>query len=329
MNKTLAALLLGLLLSATTLHAQQNAQNVNGLEVIQLRPNVYMIAGAGANIVVHLGWMGAIVIDTGSAGMSDNVLAAIKSFTDKPIRYIIDTSADLDHVGGNEVLAQAGRSFLSTNTFGQVSNLRANAGMATVMAHENVLNRMSAPSGQAAAFPASAWPTDTYTGGRIKSFYLNNDGMQLIHAPAAHSDADSIVLFRRADVLIAGDVFDLRHFPVIDTAKGGTINGELDALNRIIDLTIPAHPMIWHEDRTLIVPGHGRICDQADLVEYRDMLTIIRDVVQSMIKKGMTLEQVKNADPTKGYRKEYGSDTGPWTTDMFVTAVYQSLTEKP
>jgi cyclase len=153
--------------------------------------------------------------------------------------------------------------------------------------------------------------------------------VQLIHVPSAHSDADSIVLFRRADVLVAGDVFDLRHFPIIDTAKGGTINGELAALNRMIDLTIPAHPLIWHEDRTLIIPGHGRVCDQADLVEYRDMLTIIRDVIQDMIKRGMTLDQVKKANPTKGYRKEYGSDTGPWTTDMFVTAVYESLTAKP
>jgi cyclase len=326
LNKSLAVVILGLLVFATNLHAQQN---VNGLEIIQVRPNVYMIAGAGGNIVVHLGWMGAIVVDTGSAEMSDKVLAAIKRITDKPIRYIIDTTADGDHVGGNEAFAKAGRSFLSSNTFGGVSSLRANAGMATVMAHENVLNRMSAPSGKVAPFPSSAWPTDTYTGNRIKSFYLNNDGVQLIHPPAAHSDADTIVLFRRADVLVAGDVFDLRHFPIIDTANGGTINGELAALNHIIDLTIPAHPLIWHEDRTLIVPGHGRVCDQADLVEYRDMLTIIRDVVQDMIKKGMTLDQVKKANPTKGYRKEYGSDTGPWTTDMFVTAVYESLTAKP
>ncbi len=308
------------------LHAQQTA---NDLEIIQVRPNVYMIAGAGGNIVVHLGWMGAIVIDTGSPQMSDKVQAAIKRITDKPIRYIIDTGPDVDHVGGNEALAKAGRSFLSSNTFGGVSSLRSNAGMATVMAHENVLSRMSAPTGQVSPFPSTAWPTDTYTGGRIRSYYMNGDGMQLIHVPSAHSDADTMVLFRRADVLVAGDVLDFRHFPVIDPEKGGGINGEIAALNRIIDLSIPAAPLIWHEDRTLIVPGHGRICDQADLVEYRDMVTIIRDVIQDMIKKGMTLDQIKKANPTKGYRKQYGSETGPWTTDMFVTAVYESLTAKP
>jgi glyoxylase-like metal-dependent hydrolase (beta-lactamase superfamily II) len=151
----------------------------------------------------------------------------------------------------------------------------------------------------------------------------------MFHAAAAHSDGDAIVLFRRADVLIAGDVLDLRHFPVIDTENGGSINGEIAALNRLIDLSVPPAPLVWHEDRTLIVPGHGRICDQADLVEYRDMVTIIRDVIQDMVKRGMTLEQVKDANPTKGYRKQYGSDTGVWTTDMFVTSVYKSLTATP
>ncbi|OFV91476.1 MAG: hypothetical protein A3G76_15490 [Acidobacteria bacterium RIFCSPLOWO2_12_FULL_65_11] len=312
-------------------HAQQRQQD-GGVEVIQVRPNVYMIATGGSNIVVHLGWMGAVVVDTSVAQMSDKVLAAIKRITDKRIRFIINTNADVDHVGGNEALSRAGRILLRYDGSGSGfsgSDFQTNFGAAGIMAHENVLRRMSAPSGQQSPFPSPAWPTETYTGARIRSLYLNSDGIQMIHQPAAHSDADSVVFFRRADVIVAGDILDLRHFPVVDLERGGTINGEIAALNRLIDLSVPPAPLVWHEDRTLIIPGHGRICDQADVVEYRDMVTIIRDVIQDMIKKGMTLEQIKRANPTNGYRKQYGSDTGPWTTDMFVTAVYRSLTAKP
>lgn len=310
------------------------AQQQGGdLEVVQVRPNVYMVAGGGSNILVHLGWMGAVVVDTGSTEMSDKVLAAIKRITDKRIRFIINTTADADHVGGNEALSKAGQTLLryDRNTIGvgfSGSDFQTNFGAAGIMAHENVLQRMSAPTGKASPFPSSAWPTEAYTGARNRSLYLNGDGVQMIYQPAAHSDADSFVFFRRADVIVAGDILDLRHFPVIDVDKGGTINGEIAALTRLIELSVPPAPLVWHEDRTLIVPGHGRICDQADVVEYRDMLTIIRDRVQDMVKKGMTLEQVKQANPTNGYNRQYGSDTGPWTTDMFVTAVYQSLTAK-
>jgi cyclase len=235
-------------------------------------------------------------------------------------------------VGGNDALARAGRTLLlyNPNANGFAGNdFQTNSGAAGIMAHENVLRRMSAPNQRGAAFPGGGWPTETYTGARIRSLYLNNDGIQMMHQPAAHSDADSIVFFRRADVIVTGDILDLRHFPIIDRENGGTINGEIAALNRVIDLSVPPAPLVWHEDRTLIIPGHGRLCDQADVVEYRDMVTVIRDRIQDMIKRGMTLEQIRTADPTKGYRKQYGADSGPWTTDMFVTAVHASLTAKP
>ena len=158
--------------------------------------------------------------------------------------------------------------------------------------------------------------------------YLNGEGIQVLHVPDAHTDGDSIVFFRRGDVIVAGDIYDTTRFPVIDLEKGGSIQGEIAALNRLLDITIPPVPFPWHEDRTLLIPGHGRICDDSDLVEYRDMVTIIRDNVQDLIKNGMTLEQVKKGDPAKAYRRRYGSDTGPWTTDMFVEAIYKSLTER-
>lgn len=310
---------------AVETHAQEGQQG-GDVATIKVRPNVYLIAGAGANIVVHLGWMGAVVVDTGSADMSDKVLAAIQRITDTRIRFIFNTSADGDHVGGNAALARAGRTLLLFNDAAggfAGSAFQTNSGAAGVMAHENVLNRMSKSTA-----PGGGWPTETYTGARVRSLYLNGDGVQMIYRPAAHSDADSIVFFRRADVIVAGDILDLRHFPIIDRAKGGSINGEIAALNHLIELSVPPAPLVWHEDRTLIVPGHGRVCDQADVVEYRDMVTVIRDRIQDLITKGLTLEQVKKADPTKGYRRQYGADTGPWTTDRFVTAVYESLAAK-
>ncbi len=158
--------------------------------------------------------------------------------------------------------------------------------------------------------------------------YLNGEGIQVLHVPAAHTDGDSIVFFRRNDVIVTGDIYDTTRFPVIDIKRGGSIQGEIAALNRLLDLTIPALPLPWEEDRTLLIPGHGRICDDSDLVEYRDMVTIIRDNVQDLISSGMTFEQIKKTDPAKAYRGRYGSDAGPWTTDMFIDAIYKSLTER-
>ena len=290
------------------------------LETVQIRSNVFVIFGAGGNVTVHLGAEGAILVDSGSATMADKVLAAVKAITRQPICLIINTGADADHVGGNEALASTGVS-LSPTAF--------NAGIrqAAVLAHENVLLRMIAPTGQAPLFPLGMWPTETYTS-QVKSMYLNDDGIQVIRQPAAHSDGDSVVFFRRADVIATGDILDLRQFPVIDAAKGGSIQGEIDALNRLLELAIPAMPLIYKEGRTYLVPGHGRIADHAELVEYRDMVTVIRDVIQHMIDKGMTLEQIKAANPTQGYRGRYGSDTGEWTTAMFVEAVFKDLSQR-
>ncbi len=310
------AVVLGASQSPHGLGAQRPAA-VAALETIQLRPNVYVIFGAGGNVVMHLGAEGVILVDSGSAAMADQVLAAVRRITADPIRLIINTSADADHVGGNERIAAEGVN-INPNAF------NAGTEAAAVLAHENVLNRVSAPTGQQSPFPVGTWPTETYIS-KIKSMYLNGDGIQVIHQPAAHSDGDSIVFFRRVDVIATGDIIDLRHFPVIDAAIGGSIQGELAALNGLLDLAIPAMPLVYKEPRTHLVPGHGRIADHAELVEYRDMVTVIRDVIQNMIDKGMTLDQIKAANPTQGYRARYGSDTGPWTTAMFVEAVYNGL----
>jgi len=299
------------------------------LEVIQVRPNVYMIAGAGGNIAVQVGPIGTIVVNTGTEAMSDKVLAAIGKLTPLPIRYIINTSADADFVGGNARLSKAGQTVLGglAGNPGVSEDVITNGGAASVLAHESVLTRMSAPTGSKAPFPDSLWPTKTYSG-RGYSMYLNGEGVQVLYQPAAHTDGDSIVFFRRSDVIVTGDIWDTTRFPVIDLARGGSIQGEIAALNRLLDLTIPPVPLPWEEDRTLLISGHGRICDDSDLVEYHDMVAIIRDNIQELINRGMTLEQIKQANPTRAYRARYGSDTGPWTTDMFVEAVYKSLTAR-
>ncbi|MGH9592489.1 MAG: MBL fold metallo-hydrolase [Bryobacteraceae bacterium] len=281
------------------------------IHVLPVQGNVYMLSGAGGNMAVQVGKDGVLLVDSKLAAQAGKTEEAIRQLSDKPVRYIVNTSADADHTGGNEALSKAGR----TITGGNVASFAAGFG-ATMVAHENVTTRMSE-----AGAPADAWPMDTYfTEG--KDLYLNGEAVQVIHQPAAHSDGDSLVFFRKSDVVSTGEIFVPDRYPVIDVAKGGTINGVVDALNRIIDITVPADKQ---EGGTMVIPGHGRLCDEADVVEYRDMMTIIRDRIQDSVRRGLTLEQVKAARPTRDFDPLYGADSGPWTTDMFVEAAYRSL----
>ena len=296
-----------------------------GLDVVQLRSNFYVIGGAGGNIVVQTGPDGVILVDSGSTAMADDVLATIRRLTPLPIRYIINTSMDPDHVGGNDKLARAGLSILPGAVAagaGLNDDLVSNSGRASVLAHENVLTRMTASGPQ--AVPTALWPTKTFAY-RMYSMYLNGEGIQVIHMPAAHTDGDTIVFFRRGDVIATGDIIDTTRWPVIDIKRGGTVQGEIDALNRLMDLSIHNLPIQWHPDRTFLVPGHGFVYDKLDLLEYRDAVTVVRDRVLDLINQGMSLAQVKAANPTLGYRSQYGADSGPWTTDMFVEVIYNEL----
>jgi len=302
------------------------------VDVVQVRPDFYMIAGAGGNIAMQVGPAGIILVDTGLAQMSDKVLMAVQRLARGRIRYIINTSSDADHVGGNERLSRAGQTILGNpGSSGVSEDVYTNGSAASVLAHENVLARMSAttstPPGQQSLFPFALWPTKTYTG-KGYPMYLNGDGIQVLHVPAAHSDGDSIVFFRRADVIVTGDTLDTTRFPVIDVTKGGSIQGEIDALNRLVEMTVPPFPLAFREDRTYLIPGHGFVCDFADLVEYRSMVTIVRDRIRDMVDKAMTLEQVKAAEPTLGFTRRYGANAGSWTTNMFIEAVYKGLTAR-
>jgi glyoxylase-like metal-dependent hydrolase (beta-lactamase superfamily II) len=289
------------------------------LEVLQLRPNFYMIAGAGGNIGFQVGVDGVVVVDSASASNADAVVAAIKKVTTQPIRYVINTSADPDHVGGNAAVAKSGRTLFTQNA-------DFLGGGASILSVEQVLTRMSGSSGKTSPFPAGAWPSETFNQPR-KYIYLNGEGIEILHQPAAHTDGDAIVFFRRSDVVMAGDTFDTTRFPVIDVAKGGSIQGEIAALQKLVDTAIPSVPIVSREEGTLVIPGHGRICDQVDVVEYRDMVTIIRDRIRDLMKQGLTLEQVKAASPARGYTRRYGSDSGSWTTNDFIEAVYRSMSE--
>jgi cyclase len=298
------------------------------IAVFQVRPNFFMISGAGANIGVQVGPDGAVVVDSGTEETSAAVLAEIRKLSDLPIRYLINTSADADSVGGNATLARSGQSIFSGVSGPRSEFVKAmTGGLASILAHENVLTRMSAPTGKASPFPSDAWPSEAFATNR-RYLYLNHEGIEALHQPAAHSDGDCFVFFRSSDVVMAGNILDTTRLPVIDVEKGGGIQGEIDALNKLIELAIPSIPFIFLEGGTLVIPGHGRIYDQADIVEYRDMIVILRDVIQDMMKRGMTLAQIQSANPVLPYEKQYGAKSGPWTTNDFVEAVYKSLAAK-
>ncbi|HLK51427.1 MAG TPA: MBL fold metallo-hydrolase [Bryobacteraceae bacterium] len=295
--------------------------NSGELVTLKVQGNVYVISGAGGNIAVQTGDQGVLVVDTGLAAMSDKVVAAIRKLSDKPIQYIINTHVHPDHTGGNVAVRKAGLTYVGANVTGNLTDAGVGA---QIWAQDNVLKRMSAPTGQQAPTPFDAWPTETYLTGR-KQLFFNGEPIEIVYQPAAHTDGDSLVIFRRSDVVVAGDIFVTTTYPFIDVDRGGSIQGEVDALNNIMDIAIPG---LQDEGGTYIIPGHGHICDQPDLLEYRDMVTIIRDRIQAAIKKGMTLEQVKAAGLTKDYDGRYGAKTGFGTADMFVEAIYKTLTRK-
>jgi cyclase len=318
-----AALALGVFGAAKLAPAQFGDFAPEGqVHVLHVQGNVYMLVGAGANITVQAGDDGVLIVDTGTAAMSQQVLAAVRSISDKPIRYIINTCADPDHVGGNEVIAKAGSTIAGGNVVGDIG---ASAGdQAAVIAYDAVLDRMSAPTGKKAPTPQGAWPTDTFTTAE-KKLYFNGEPIEIIHIPDAHTDGDSIVFFHKSDVVTAGDIFVTTSYPVVELDEGGTINGLIDGLNRLVQITTP---IAMQEGGTMVISGHGRVGDQADVKFYQEAITIIRDRVQDAIKRGLTLQQVETANLTLDYDPRYGAVEGPWTTKMFVDAVYRSLSEK-
>jgi len=285
------------------------------VHVLRVRDNVYMLVGDGGNIVVQVGAEGPFVVDTGTGRLADKTIAAIARLSSRPIQFIANTSFHADRTGGNLKLRTSGADPSVRGTFFSLQFPGAGIG-ATIMSHQNVANRMN--NAKAAS---DAVPTDTYLEERRRTFH-NGDAIELFWAPNAVTDGDSLVHFRRADVIVAGNVFTTTRFPFIDVANGGTVDGEIRALNDILAKTVYEHQ---GQGGTLVVPGHGYLSDEHEVVEYRDMVVIVRDRIRALVRTGATLEQVKAARPTADYDTRYGALTGPWTTEMFVEAVYRTL----
>jgi glyoxylase-like metal-dependent hydrolase (beta-lactamase superfamily II) len=294
------------------------------LTVIPVQGRIHLIGGAGSNIAVQTSDEGTLIVDTGDAAAADKVIAAVGTLQVRPVRWIINTTADLDHTGGNGKIAKFGSNNLAGAAAPGAGNIEFNGSGAGIIAFQRVLDRMSAPTGQRAARDIDAWPTDTFLTAR-KNFWYGGEPIEMWHRPAAHGDADVIVFFRKSDVIVAGDVIAVDRYPYIDAQNGGSIDGIIDALNWIVATAVPEYNQ---QGGTRIIPGHGRVLNQSDVVEYRDMATIVRDRIAALAGKGNTLAQIKSMHPTLDYDGNYGSTTGPWTTEMFIDEVYREVTAR-
>jgi cyclase len=288
------------------------AQPQPGVEVLHVQGNIYLFASDAGNITVQVGDHrdndGVLMVDTGSAQLAGAILAELRKLTVKQLKYVVNTSADLDHAGGNDIISSTGGSRTAEGRGPLAAEVN-------IYAQDNALTRLSAPEMH---IPEKGLPTMTFE--RLKDFTFNGEAVQIFSEAPAHTDGDSIVFFRGSNVISAGEIFSTVGYPVIDLARGGSIQGEVKGLNHLLELTVPE---ISQEGGTLVIPGHGRICDEADVTEYRDMVTILRDRVADLVEKGKSLDEVKAARLTRDYDGRYSQPT--WTGDMFVESIYKSL----
>lgn len=291
------------------------ARHVGPVSVLEVRPDVSMLTVDGFNLVVCLGDDGLVVIDTGPATRAQEVLAAIREVSDAPIRYLVNTSARNGSNGGNEVIAKAGNAF-SIGTLGTA---------APIIAHQNALLRMLAEPGQ--QHTAEALPSEIFSR-RVRSAHLNGQAIQAIWEPDAHTDGDIVVFIRRSDVIVTGAIFDWTSFPDIDLEHGGSIQGEINALNDILNnMAVGSTPLVEQQGETLIIPARGPLSNKDDLVNYRDMVTIVRDRVQDGIDRRQSIAQIIAADPLQGFRNRYAES--PEAAQRFIRSVYDSLRKQP
>jgi glyoxylase-like metal-dependent hydrolase (beta-lactamase superfamily II) len=302
-----------------------------------LQGEIWLLAGEPreSNVAVQIGNDGVLVVDTGEQATALKLLAQILQLArehagdQKAIRFVINTNGVADHIGGNQVIREAGST---------IAGAQAGAGFrfdtgdaagivpgASVIANQNVLTRLVAESAAGVKGTAQPlWPTDTEDFD-LYNWWFNGEAVRLFHPHSANTDGQLMVQFRRSDVIAAGDIIDTNSYPLIDVARGGSVDGELVALHHLIDLAVPAGRQ---EGGTVVVPGHGKLCDQSDVVHYANMVTIIRNRVQYYKNRGKTLQQVLALGVTSDYDERWGSSEGPWTTQDFVTAVYNTLPKK-
>jgi cyclase len=296
-----------ILITALTAAAAYGQSGSGDIGILKVQGNVYMLVGPTGNIAAQVGDDGIVVVNTGTEALAPKIAAALKTLSDKPVMWIVNTDADPNHIGGNAALPG-----LTGLAKGRTPRM---------VAHENVLNRLGGPATpKASRLPEALWPNDEYSM-PTKDFSFNGEAVIVTHVPDAITDGDSLVHFRRSDVLATGDVLTPGLYPVIHLDRGGTIQGTINALNQILRITVP---LKYEEGGTYVIPGRGRLCDEADVVEFRNMVTIVRDRVRDMKNKDKTLEQVKAAKLTRDYDTNYDAKSA----DAFVEAIYKSLAGK-
>jgi glyoxylase-like metal-dependent hydrolase (beta-lactamase superfamily II) len=291
--------------------AQPGSAPTGAAGLLRVQGNIHMLVVGGMNIAVQVGSDGVLLVDAATEATAQQVITALRTLSDRPIHTIVNTHVHADHTGGNDALVK----MRGTGATQQVR----------VLAQDNVLRRLQAGNAPVTGFRLNAVitvPINSTYDTPTRDFYLNGESIVVYHAPAAHTDGDSIVHFRGSDVLAVGDLYSPDRYPVIDIANGGSVQGLIAALNKVLELTVPAR---FQEGGTYVIPGHGRLSDEADVVAYRDMVTIIRDRIQDLIGKKWTWDQVKAARLSRDYDPEYGTPTGPSSPDQFVEAVYRSL----
>ena len=281
------------------------------LHVLPVQGNVFLLASPAGNTTVQVGPEGPLLVDTQRAAMSARVLELVRTLSPRPIRHIVLSSGGDQQAGGAANLAKAGRYIRVIDSV----DPRGIDARSSIIAHINVLNAMTVGK-----VPSESWPTDTYFVAEW-SLFSNGEAVQLFHVPAAHSDGDTIVFFRRSDVVSTGAIFDAAAYPRFDPTRGGGIDGIIEGLNRVLDIAVAGENQ---EGGTVVIPGRGRLSDETDVANYRDMVTIVRDRVRALAAKGLSLEEVRRAKPTSDYDGLYGA-AGDWTSDMFVEAIYRDL----
>ncbi|HTS80594.1 MAG TPA: MBL fold metallo-hydrolase [Myxococcaceae bacterium] len=291
-------LLSSLLVSSVALAQDQDLSKVE-VKVVPVAGGVSMLVGSGGNMGVTTGKDGAFLVDDEFAPLLPKIRAAVKTLGDQPIRFVLNTHFHGDHTGSNAPLAESG---------------------VVIVAHDNVrkrlgLERLNPRTGERAPpSPPAALPLITFAEG--VTFHLNGDDLEVTHVAAAHTDGDSVIRFRKANVVHMGDTFFNGMYPFIDIDSGGSIDGMIAAAERIL-------PTL--DGSTKIIPGHGPLGTRADLQAFRDMLAGIRDRVKALVAQRKTLEQVTAAKPSAQWDDKWGKGfLGP---DMFVSFVYRSLTE--
>jgi cyclase len=278
------------------------------IHTFHVQGNVYLLIGGGGNVTLQVGKDGFMLVDANYAPLAPKIMAEVRKLNQGPLRYIVNTHVHADHTDGNAALVKLGATEFMP-------------GPTLVVAAQQVQDRMADTLSTPNPIPREKWPNDTYST-PFKDFFLNGEPVFVFHIPNAHTDGDSIVLFRGSDVISTGDIFTPDRYPFIDLARGGSVQGLIDGLNKILDLAVPAR---YQEGGTYVIPGHGRVCDEADVVEFRDMVTIVRDRVQDLISKGKTLDEVKAAKPSFDYDTQYADQGSFVTPDAFVESVYRSL----